>query len=409
MSWTSAHSLRVVVLLALVAIGAWLLHYTEWVHEPQSLPLQEPMRSDGTHAARLLLQKLGVASQTAKDLRTLPPSNATLVLATPFWNLLVGGEDRLRRWVESGGHLVVDSHVIDEPPQGGWWPLVALPRGRDERDAGRDWCRVLHQDQALPPAFGDRRGFVLCAPAPAQELLRHKNPLWLLHSDEHGLEVQRVALGAGRITGLSGSFGFEWQTNPWVDDEGAAHGVHNFSNRGLAAGDNAALLAALVDAKPGQTVWFVSRVERPPLPLWLWQVAAPTLVLLGCVLALLLWRAGTRLGPLRAEPPARRRSIAAQVQGLADFLFRHQPAALHSAALRALREAAARRIPGWARLTPAARTLALAKATGLPVAALEQAQEPVFARNPAAWSDTLALLETARRALQHHPTSVRSP
>ncbi len=409
MNWASAHSLRLVVSLGALALGAWLLHYTEWVYTRQSLPLQEPMRSDGTHAAQLLLQKLGLSTRTVDNLQTLPPSNATLVLTTPFWNLLLDGEGRLRRWVESGGHLVVDALVLSEPPQGDWWPFRLIERSRDDARYDNNWCRVLGQGGGQEPAFGDGAGFVACLPL-YRRMLPQDRALWTLSSQDLGVEAQRLVLGQGRITAFSAYFGFEWQTaggfNP---GDGSRAPVQNFSNRGLLSGDNAALLAALLDARPGQVVWFVSRVQRPPLLQWLWQVAAPAVLLSGLALALLLWRRGVRFGPLRAEPPARRRSIAAQVQGLADFLFTRDPSALHGAALRALREAASSRIPGWARLSPAARTQALAKATGLPVAALEQAQEPVVARSPAAWSDTLALLETARRALQHPPTSGRSP
>ena len=101
--------------------------------------------------------------------------------------------------------------------------------------------------------------------------------------------------------------------------------------------------------------------------------------------------------------------MAVQEVGQADDLHRHQPAALHAAALRALRETALRCVPGWQRLKPAARTAALARATSLPLAALEMAQEPHVPRDAQAWSQALALLETARRTLLAAKTPAKTP
>jgi hypothetical protein len=125
-------------------------------------------------------------------------------------------------------------------------------------------------------------------------------------------------------------------------------------------------------------------------------------------LVLALWRGGSRFGPLQMEPPPERRSLAAQIRGSADFLFRHQPGALQAMARRALDEAAAHQVPGWRRLKATERPAALARATGLPEARLAAALADKPARAEVA--DALALLESARRALlsQPHPAVERS-
>lgn len=408
----TAWALRIVIVVALAAGGTWLVRNTEWLEVMEPAPLSEALRQDGTAAAQRLLQRLGLQTRRVEHLPAMPPTSATLVLAAPFWRLAVEDPSRLRRWVEAGGHLVLDEVLLDDPDLFSDVLPFMLRRGRDDQQPRHDWCRVLAQPEGLPPAFGDPTGFVACiAPQRAQQ--PHPQATWSLASNELGLEAQRVPLGRGRITAFSGMMGFDWQRGRLLDvDDGGAPRLQllNFSNRGLLEGDNAALLAALVDARAGGEVWFLTRVERPALPLWLWQQAAPALLLAATALALLLWRLGVRFGPLQAEPAARRRSLAAQVAGVADFLHRHQPVVLHAAALRALREQAARRLPGWARLSPAARTQALARATGLPESALQRAQEPQVARDGAAWTDTLALLEKARRALiERSDPSDRSP
>jgi hypothetical protein len=413
--------LRGLVLLALLAGGAWLLKNTEWVQVQQPLPLSPTLAEDGTLVAQQLLQRLGMQTRRVDHLPTLPPAGATLLVTTPFWQIALGDGERLQQWVRAGGHLVIDQVLLDDDEASSWLPPQLQRRERGEGPGTRsDWCRVLGAEEGAVAGFGSSSGFVACTPPWRTLRPRPADPgvTWQLASSELGIEVQRVALGRGRVTAFSGYMGFDSQharTLP-VTVEGAAFGTSdrllNFSNRGLLEGDNAALLAALVDARPGAQLWFVTRVQRPPLPRWLWQQAAPALLLAGAVLLGALWRRGVRFGPLQAEPPARRRSLAAQVAGLADFLHRHQPATLHAAALRALREAAARHVSGWARLTPAARTLALARATGLPEQQLQRAQQAQVPRDAAAWSDTLALLETARRALINPPDtppSNRSP
>lgn len=388
--------LRALAVLVLAGAGAWLVQHTEWEETRQPLPLSDELAADGTQVARRLLQQLGLQARTVDDLATLPPAGATLVLSAPRWDLFAGTPERVQRWVEAGGHLVVDAGLVPEAGEPGWLPVrrAAAPAHHEDDDdedtAPRvppDWCRVLEQRPGLAPAWGDRNGFVACLRS-ARPLAAPTRPLlWALESEDAGLEALRVAQGRGRVTVFNGLFQFGAQY--------PRPRLMNLSNRGLLEGDNAALFAALVDAQPGGEVWIVHRLRRDALPLWLARHAAPVLVLAALALAFALWRAGTRFGPLAAPPLPQRRSLAAQVRGLADFLGRHQPQALHGAALRALDEAAQRTLPGWRRLAPPARAAALARRTRLPEARLLAALQP----DPAATSDTLALLETARRTL----------
>lgn len=390
--------LRGFIALAVAGAAFWLVRHTEWVETREPIPLTEELAADGTHVARAFLQSLGLAARTVEGLGSLPPAGATLVLTAHEWDLFAGTPERVQRWVEAGGHLVVDAGLVPYRDDKAWLP-VRWPIDRDhefddddiERPRSRpDWCRVLQHRPGLATSWDDANGFVACLRHASFLNLPPSGVLWALESDELGLEALRVRVGAGRVTVFNGYFGF--------DAQGRRERLMNLSNRGLLEGDNAALFAALVDARPGGEVWIVTRLERAPLPLWLAQHAAPVLLLAAAALALVLWRAGTRFGPLAAPPPPVRRSLAAQVRGLADFLMRHQPRALHAAALRALDDAATAQIPGWRRLNVHQRAAALARAAALPEARVAAALQP--ADNPAAWSDALALVETARRALR---------
>lgn len=414
MKWNPEWGLRLAVLALAAGLLAWLAARTEWVDVREPVPLSKDMLADGTLAARHLLGRFGMRARLADEMPGLPPEGATLVLSAPYWDLVQGSPQALRGWVERGGHLVLDNRVLEAPSLAEWVGVRRQqPSDTVNMSTARTACRVLAQRAALPPIWGETRGFVLCAPLWGSLVQSDKQVhplLWALDDEMKQVAAMRIGVGRGRVTLFNAGFDFHRQTSsPQLLNDGSERGLRNFSNRGLLEGDNAALLAALVDVHAGGEVWFVTQVQRPALPLWLWQNAAPVLVLAGLALLLALWRAAPRFGPLRADPPLVRRSLAAQIHGLADFLFMHQPAALHAATRRALEQAAAPRLPGWARLDAPARAQALAKLAELPADRLASALDNTPKRNAQTWSEALALLETARRTITETPPRRKPP
>ncbi len=95
-----------------------------------------------------------------------------------------------------------------------------------------------------------------------------------------------------------------------------------------------------------------------------------------------------------------RRSLAEQIRGTGRFALHHDGGEpLHAAAARALDEAARTRVAGYAGLAPRDRVTALAGAAGVAPAALDAALHDSRERSPHELRDTVALLETVRRAL----------
>jgi hypothetical protein len=131
-------------------------------------------------------------------------------------------------------------------------------------------------------------------------------------------------------------------------------------------------------------------------------------MILLTALAAVLWRGAVRFGPLRAVPSRGRRSIAEQVRGLGAYLHRHGRDALLLAQQRALDEAAARRLPGYARLKTADRAQAIARVTGLPAEALSVSMA-MKACGRKALPHHLQLLESARRRLLTSQDERHSP
>jgi hypothetical protein len=110
-----------------------------------------------------------------------------------------------------------------------------------------------------------------------------------------------------------------------------------------------------------------------------------------------LWRDAVRFGPLATPPQRARRSLAEQIRGTGQFVMRHGGESLHAAAVRALDEAAARRVPGYARLSSTGRTAALARLTGADPDALAAAIDRPRSRRSHELRNAIALVDATRR------------
>jgi hypothetical protein len=111
-----------------------------------------------------------------------------------------------------------------------------------------------------------------------------------------------------------------------------------------------------------------------------------------------LWRGAVRFGPLAAGPHAARRSLAEQIRGTGAFALRDGSGiSLHAACVRALEEAAQRRVKSYARLSADERCAALARLTGFDQSALAAALDHPRVRSAHELRRTIALLEAARR------------
>jgi hypothetical protein len=419
--------LAVLLALAAAALAYWLFTRTEWVETQVPMPPRGEAARDDWYAAAAVLRGLGVQVHRQTHLDSLPPPPATLWLESLHWDLFPERSERLRRWVEQGGHLVVNTHQVGSGgPLAQWVPVqVRFPvkgdrseetpddSDADEEEAAADEdtpaaaepppapasgpvrvvargvagpCLELRERAGLSAAYGDRQPMRVCSVGLGTVLASQVAPLWALQGPRSAFAM-RVPLGAGRVT----------VTAPLPA-----------GNRVVLDEDNAAAMVATLAAQPGQPLWLVTDEARPPLLATLWDRGAPALLLGALALALALWRGGTRFGPPAAVPPAARRSVAEQVRGTARFVWKHSPAVLLGAQQRATAQAAERHIARYAHLALPARAAALARLTGLPEAALAQALGPV-PPGDAAHAQALSLLESARRRLEAAPAPVRGP
>jgi hypothetical protein len=407
---------RIAAVLVLALLGGWLVSATEWADTEVPTPASGEAKTNSLYAVQGLLRALGATVVQRNSLDAMPPANARLLLGSSHWDLFPERAERLREWVEQGGHLVMPGHLVRDEMLEEWIPLAeedwaepedaddekkkemekaaapakpsrASRADRDRRAKDAD-CHAVTEPDSVPATFRGGRSFRVCAAWTGAQFVtadETEPPLWAVQAPR-GTEAIRVRVGRGSVTVL-----------PW----GLLHNGH------LLRADNALFAVAALQARAGSEVWFVTEEAREPFLKWLWHKGWVALLAGLLALAVALWRSAVRFGPLAPSAGTHRRSMAEQVRGTAAFLHMHGNGALHAAQLRALDEAARRHLRQHAQRDATARAQAIAKATGIDAARLSRAMA-VRERGPDAMALDLEVLEQARRRLDAHAAGART-
>jgi hypothetical protein len=374
-----------IVVAAAALVVVWIARNTKWEETSLPMPPKGEALTNPFYAVQKFATRLGAT--TAHDgAFTAPPPTAVVVLASWHWTLGQERRQALERWVESGGRLVVEGSILGGEREFERWTGVErrlkppAPQRDSLRESGGVYCDDVQEEVpsdsvARSPATAGR---VICELNEASSLTPIRPAVWSLKG-RSGVQAARVRLGRGSVT--------------WINAE-------PFRRTNLFEGDHGWLFVAATELRNGDEVHFLSEEDHLPLLALIWQHGAPVVVLGLATIALLLWRGGVRLGPLAAEEPSARRSMAEQVRGTARFALRHGGGvSLYAAQLRALHEAAGRRVPGYARLAANDRTEALTAATAITGGVLAAAIVDPRVRRLHDLRNTLAVLEAARRHL----------
>ncbi|MFL6698585.1 MAG: DUF4350 domain-containing protein [Vitreoscilla sp.] len=419
----SAALVRTLVGVLVLALSGWVIHHTRWEEVEVDDAARGAAASDDDYALRKILSSVGATLEVRTSLEPMPPPGATLVLESEFWNIFPERDARLRGWVENGGQLVLGKGVnlLHGGHDLAWVPMstaathrsaagapppedqASSERAEEGRDAGRrlpgpfgsnpppSTCWNYAEPEATTtPAFERGRIFRGCAGPYVVHALRHVSPTWTLSMRSRGpftpdsrMLAMRVPVGRGSVTTMT----------PFI----ASY------NRGLLEGDNALIVAAVLQARSGQAIWIVRDEAREPLLAWLWHEARTPSLLTLAAIALALWRLMMRFGPREAVPPQARRSMGEQVRGTGHFIAGSDPRALHAATRQAFEAVARRRIERWAELDDADRIAELGPLLQPPHApdrATLQASMNIGAgATPPQILAAIAVLEQARRAL----------
>jgi hypothetical protein len=375
-------------LVAAVAVGVvvyLVASGTYWADVTVPLPPKGEALTNAFYAAERLVEALG--ARAAHDrLFTPPPSGAVVVLSRWNWNLSSSRREALERWVESGGRLVVDQSVSGGPEFTRWSSIRHQDREGDEvtsKSPGDGRC-VRFQEEGVAHIVGSDATRWLCDFDETKVLATNRQVQWALTDSTFGRQVVRVAIGRGSVTMIN---------------------AQPFQYRALFDGDHGWLLATAAGLERGDDVRFLSEGDHPSLLSLVWQYGAPVVWVGLTALGLLLWRGGIRFGPLAPQNELLRRSLGEQIRGTGRFVLKHDHGEpLHAATVRALDDAARRRVAGYGRLAPQERVAALAEAGGTPAERLAEALYYPGTRRPIELHGAIARLETTRRAILRRST-----
>ena len=373
--------------IGLTVLAVWVARNTYWDElDFPTAPRGEAARNP-FYATQRFAEELG--ARTAWDrVLTVPSSSSVIVLSSWNWNVNQTRRSALERWVESGGRLVIDSELTGDAADFEEWSGIVREYSDEDENADANADQAAHAGQLPHPCHQlkaqkgdsiDTRQYWLCDFDEESFLSTERTAEWTL-SYEGRAQAMRVAVGRGSVTVINAS---------------------TLRYRGVFAGDHAWLFVAASQLRRGDDVHFLSEEEHPSLLALVWLYGRPVVLLTLTLIVLALWRGSVRFGPLAAAPPSGRRSLAEQIRGTGQFALRHNGGeALHSAAVRALDEAAQRRVAGYPSLSARERAEALADLTGFDRNALAAAIYHPGLRSPQELRSTIGLLEAARRMVQ---------
>jgi hypothetical protein len=388
---------RVLLVAAVVAFVVWIARNTYWVDDTVQTPWKNEAARNPFYPAQKFVEQFG-ATSTWDRFQTDVPTDAVIVVSSWHWDLAEGRRSRMEKWVEAGGRLVLDRTLVGGQEAFEKWSGISRvsPKSEDEDVEDEDdtagatsgarerrtprACRTLHESMR---SVGSRAGapvdYELCA---SEEDFSHLTTTraidWAL-GDDSGNQVLRVRAGKGSVTVIN---------------------AVPFHSHTFMLGDHATLLVDAAQLRRGDDVHFLSEEEHASLLTLMWIFGWPVVVLALALIALALWRNSVRFGPLAAEPDRARRSLAEQIRGTGKFAQRFGGGrSLHAATVRALNEAAQRRISAYMRLSTAERVNAVARLSGIEAAVLGPAIYHSGPRRSQELRQAIALIETARRRI----------
>jgi len=385
----------IAIALAGVLIIAWIASHLTFKDVTVPMALRGEAARNPFYAAIQLSRTLG-AEATWEQMFTDPPKDSVLVLSGWNWTLSRVRRERVEKWVEDGGRLVVDSWLLGNSDSFEKWAGIANEEiefeddeESDETDEDEDAEEAEEEEeveQFFPPAESSipltedrtQRQLEVCDTDALNTLATTRDIQWALRDGDR-IDALRVAVGRGSVTAINGQ---------------------PFRGRNFMQADHMKLFLVATQLHRDDAVVFLTEDNQLSLLALVWRFGAPAVLLLLAAVAITLWRAGVRFGPRVAATESARRSLAEQIRGTGQFVLRFGGGrALHAAANRALRDVARRRIHDYERLSSEARVIALAKATSLAVGDLSHAMNFSGDRNSHELRNAIALLETARRQL----------
>lgn len=337
-------------------------------------------------AAEYFLREQGLTVAHANNLERLaelPPKGNSLLLLGERSNMTQRQVDQLMDWAKSGGHLLVVAEALWDEETGKSGDVLLdrlnihqlISDDVDEPASTRkkkapDLTKLYVDNETAPAYFSFNTAFNLTDP---------KHLAQFSANSAKSSHLMQRDLGHGTVTVVTDS-------DLWKTPDIGKH-------------DNAWLLWYL-NQDTAVTLLFNSDVDN--LLTLLMRNFPQALVALVALIALALWHAGMRQGPVQAPAPKARRQLQEHLKASADFLLRRSgQGTLLQALQRDVQRAARRRHPGFEHLDTAEQWQVLERLTRQPSHVISQALGPLPAKRltSADFSRQVACLQTLRNAL----------
>jgi hypothetical protein len=374
--------------IVVIALTWWIASNTYWEEYETNTGLQGEALTNPFYAAQRLVGLLGAHAKLRHELMTAPPQDAALVLGDWNWDLMPERRERLEKWVHNGGRLVVLRNMLSQTQFTRWSGVTQGWKKEHDQHREPKKCSPAPTVPCPPPSSSpveepgkSARQWNICNLPIWTFLTTTRRVSWRLNDTEGHSQTLRLPVGRGSVTIVN--------ARPFTEDS-------------LVCGDDPQLFVAATQLRSGDHVEFLLEDTGSSLLQLVWMYGAPIVMLAAVLIVLWLWRSGVRFGPLMGVPDPARRSLAEQIRGTGRFTLRFGAgSALHAAAIRALNETAARRVPHFERLAGEARIEALAPVAGLSASELSAALNRDVTRNPHELRKAITTLELARRHMNN--------
>ena len=337
-------------------------------------------------AAEHFLRQQGVAVEHANSqerLATLPAKGNSLLLLGERSNMTPRQVEQLLGWAKAGGHLLLVAEALwdEEAGKSGdllldrlsihqtWADEPEAPENTLEKKAP-DLTKLYVDNETAPAFFSFDTDFNLTDPRHLAQFSANS---------ARSSHLMQLDLGEGRVTVVTDS-------DLWKTPDIGKH-------------DNAWLLWYL---SQGTAVTLLFNNDVDDLFSLLLRYFPQALVALVALIALTLWHAGMRQGPIQAPAPKARRQLQEHLKASADFLLRRSgQRTLLLALQRDILRAARHRHPGFEQLDNAEQWRVIEHLTHQPSHVISQALGPLAAKrlSSADFSRLVASLQTLRNAL----------
>lgn len=341
-------------------------------------------------AAEHFLRQQGLTVEHANSLKrlgTLPSKGNSLLLLGERSNLSPRQVEQLLAWARSGGHLLVVAEALWDEETGKSGDLLldrlhihqtlsdepeesATSVKKPSKKKAPDLTKLYVDNETASAYFSFDTDFNLTDPRHLAQFSANS---------ARASHLMQLDLGEGRVTVITDSD--LWKT-PNI-------GKH----------DNAWLLWYL---NQGTAVTLLFNSDFDDLLSLLMRYFPQALVALVALVALGLWRAGVRQGPIQHPASPARRQLQEHLKASADFLLRRSgQGTLLQTLQRDILRAARRRHPGFEHLDNAEQCRVLEHLTRQPPHVINQALGPLPAKrlSSADFSRQVACLQTLRNAL----------